>query len=63
MPENLWWSIIIQISGKIINQAESRLRQQTNLKKNPETIAFDFTNRWFFEWIGKEFYSKVEQIK
>lgn len=32
-------------------------------KNNPETIAFDFTNRWFFEWIGKEFYSKVEQIK
>lgn len=32
-------------------------------KNNPETIAFDFTNKWFFEWIGREFYGKVEQIK
>lgn len=32
-------------------------------RNDPEKIAFDFTNNWFFEWIGKEFYSKVEQIK
>lgn len=32
-------------------------------KNNPETIAFDFTNRWFFEWLGKEFYGNVERIK
>lgn len=32
-------------------------------KNNPEGIAFDFTNSWFFEWIGNEFYKNVEQIK
>ena len=32
-------------------------------KNNPESIAFDFTNSWFFEWIGREFYNNVEKIK
>lgn len=30
---------------------------------NPEKIAFDFTNTWFLEWIGREFYNNVERVK
>lgn len=46
------------------NKSRSQI-EAANLfqKNNPETIAFDFTNKWFFEWIGREFYGKVDQIK
>lgn len=31
-------------------------------KVDPKKIAFEFTNTWFFEWIGKEYYSNCERI-
>lgn len=31
-------------------------------KVDPEKIAFEFTNKWFFEWIAQEYYSNFKQI-
>ena len=46
------------------NKSRSQIRDATEFERNnPEKIAFDFTNNWFFDWIGREFYSKVKQIK
>lgn len=31
-------------------------------RADPEKIAFEFTNQWFFEWIAAEYYSNCKRI-
>lgn len=31
-------------------------------KNNPQDIARDFTNNWFWEWIAREYYNNIENI-
>ena len=45
-------------------QSRQQIEAATEFEKNdPERIAFDFINDWFFEWIGKEYYDNEKQIK
>lgn len=48
------------------NEENSRAQIQASIevqKKDPQDIAFQFTNEWFCQWLLKEYYGKEEDIK
>ena len=45
------------------NSRDQMMAANKFLKESPSRIARSFTNDWFFSWIAKEYYSRVESIK
>ena len=49
-----------------VNNYETSIAQMNSTKQffkdNPQDIARDFTNNWFWKWIAREYYSNIEDI-
>lgn len=49
-----------------VNNYETSIAQMSSanqfFKNNPQAIARDFTNNWFWEWIAREYYNNIEEI-
>lgn len=49
-----------------VNNYETSIVQMSSanqfFKNNPQAIARDFTNNWFWEWIAREYYNNIEEV-
>ena len=49
-----------------VNNYETSIVQMNSAKQffknNPQDIARDFTNNWFWEWIAREYYNNIKDI-
>lgn len=49
-----------------VNNYETSIAQMNSAKQffknNPQDIARDFTNNWFWEWIAREYYNNIEDV-
>lgn len=49
-----------------VNNYETSIAQMSSanqfFKNNPQAIARDFTNNWFWEWIAREYYNNIEEV-